>query len=127
EERPAVVQFQTLRQESLSRGLRRVKCRPQAELLPVAPVDPVEAAREVCLNGGLDHLRQARQADESLLIPAADQGLSPGREEDAEAILRRACRHPLDETRQRPAVDLQLLGRFATLGEGTVGAVVVAA
>src|SRR5262245_31862607 len=99
---------------------------PQGEAFPAAILHPIEAAREVGLDGRALDVRQVRQRRQRLLIPPADQRLPPRREEDAEAAMVLGS-NPRQEAIQSFTVARQVRMRFRSFGERTVVAAVVAA
>ena len=118
--------FPALVQKPLARCLGRVKRRPEAELGLVTVLQPVQTAGQVGLDGDFLHVRQVGQAGQRPLVAAADQRLAPGREEEGQAVAALVLR-PRDEPFQGGGVRRVFGVGLGVLGEGAVGAAVVAA
>src|SRR5579871_204863 len=119
------MQIQALCNEAVALRLRRMIGGPKAQLRLIAPLDPIQAAGEVRLDGCLLHMRQIRQHYQRILIALTDQRLPPGRKEDRDPILRSACDPPY-EPLQGTTIRSMLRVGLLMLGEGAIDAAVVA-
>src|SRR5262245_43764032 len=82
ESHASTIEFKAIRHEALARNFGRMVGRPQRQLAPVTPIDPIQSAGEVRLDRGLLDIRQPCQFDERALIARANESLSPRSKEN---------------------------------------------
>src|SRR5438067_4412126 len=71
----------------------------------------VEPARKVGLDRRPGDVQQVRQPGQRLLVPAADEGLAPGREQHADAVTLPSA-HPVGEVLRSEEHTSELQSRF---------------